>query len=199
MAQLSSRIDLVGPVPKGRCQLSWTNHHCGRNLNSFIRTKLEMSGSITILLVQGKCALHNVIIIVAYNIDGVIMHLAVPRRQTVNAAYYCTFLQHHLRPALRRKRQHLVVHNPNILQDNARSHTAAAATDLLRRCKGRLTRYESMRLRSLRQSERTTVRDPVQHKRWTYPCYRAVNTEHQQRWTRWWCMTLSKHLAKRDE
>ena len=29
-----------------------------------------------------------------------------------------------------------------------------------------LTRYESMRLRSLRQSERTTARDPVQQKRW---------------------------------
>ena len=28
-----------------------------------------------------------------------------------------------------------------------------------------LTQYESMRLRSLRQSERTTARDPVQHKR----------------------------------
>ena len=37
-----------------------------------------------------------------------------------------------------------------------------------------LTRYESMRLRSLHQSERTTARDPVQHKRWTYPCYRVV-------------------------
>ena len=47
-----------------------------------------------------------------------------------------------------------------------------------------LIRYESMRLRSLHQSERSTTRDPVQHKRWTYPCYRAVNLEHQQRWTR---------------
>ena len=49
-----------------------------------------------------------------------------------------------------------------------------------------LTRYESMRLPSLRQSERTSASDPVQHKRWTYPCYRVVSTEHQQRWTR--CM-----------
>ena len=40
-----------------------------------------------------------------------------------------------------------------------------------------LIQYESMLLLSLRQSERTTVRDPVQHKRWTYPCYKAVNTE----------------------
>ena len=44
-----------------------------------------------------------------------------------------------------------------------------------------LTRYESMRLRSLLQIERTTARDPVQHKRWTYLCYRAANTVHQQR------------------
>ena len=43
------------------------------------------------------------------------------------------------------------------------------------------TRYKSMRLRSLSQSERTTARDPVQHQRWTYPCYGAINTEHQQR------------------
>ena len=38
--------------------------------------------------------------------------------------------------------------------------------------------------------ERTTARDPVQHKILTYPCYRAVNTEHQQRWT-CWCTTPS--------
>ena len=30
-----------------------------------------------------------------------------------------------------------------------------------------LTRYESIRLQSLRQSERTIAKDPVQHKRWT--------------------------------
>ena len=36
-----------------------------------------------------------------------------------------------------------------------------------------LTRYESMRLRSLCQSERTTPKDLVQHQRWTYPCYRV--------------------------
>ena len=58
---------------------------------------------------------------------------------------------------------------------------------------------ESVPLRSLRQSERTTTRDPVHHKRWTYPCFRAVNTEHQQRWTRWCCTTPSKYLAKGDK
>ena len=40
-----------------------------------------------------------------------------------------------------------------------------------------LNRYESKRLVSLRQSERTTVRDLVQQKKWIYPCYRAVNME----------------------
>ena len=38
-------------------------------------------------------------------------------------------------------------------------------------------------------------KNPVRHKRWTYPCYR----EHQQRLTHWWCTMLSKHLAKGDK
>ncbi|KAJ4438964.1 hypothetical protein ANN_14918 [Periplaneta americana] len=71
--------------------------------------------------------------IVAYDIDGVILHHAVPPRQMVNADYYCRFLQHHLRPDLRRKRRHLGVQNSIILHDNAKSHTAAAVSDLLRR------------------------------------------------------------------
>ncbi|KAJ4445749.1 hypothetical protein ANN_12434 [Periplaneta americana] len=75
----------------------------------------------------------KVMFIVAYDIDGVILHHTVPPRQTVNADYYCRFLQHHLRPALRSKRRHLGVQNPIILHDNARSHTAAAVKDLLRR------------------------------------------------------------------
>ncbi|KAJ4430148.1 hypothetical protein ANN_22358 [Periplaneta americana] len=75
----------------------------------------------------------KVMFIVAYDTDGVILHHAVLPRQTANADYYCRFLQHHLLPALRRKRRHLVVQNPIILHDNARSHTAAAVKDLLRR------------------------------------------------------------------
>ena len=55
---------------------------------------------------------------------------------------------------------------------------------------------KSMRLRSLRQTERTTARDSVHHKRWTYPFYRAVHMEHQQWWVRWWCTTYSKHWQK---
>ena len=121
---------------------------------------------------------------------------------TSKPAYYCTFLQHHLRPTLRWKRRHLVVQNPIILHDSARNHTAAVVTDLLRRWKWEILEHppyssdESMRLRSLRQSERITTKGPVQHKRWTYPCYRAANTKHQQKWTCWWWTTPSKHLAK---
>ena len=33
----------------------------------------------------------------------------------------------------------------------------------------------------------------------TFPCYRAINMEHQQRWMCWWCTTPSKHLAKGDQ
>ena len=39
-----------------------------------------------------------------------------------------------------------------------------------------LTRYKPLPFRSLRQSERNTARDLIQHRIWTYPCYRAVNT-----------------------
>jgi len=70
--------------------------------------------------------------IVAYDIDGVILHHTVPQRQTVNAAYHCNFLRNHLRPALRRKPQ-LLGTNLITLHDNARAHTANIVTDLLRR------------------------------------------------------------------
>ena len=78
-----------------------------------------------------QCAV-KVMFIVAYYIDGVILHHAVPPRKTINTAYYSMILKHHLRPALRRIRRHLVIQYPIIFHDNARSHTAAV-TDLLRR------------------------------------------------------------------
>ena len=68
-----------------------------------------------------------------HDIDGVILLHTVPQRQTVHAAYYCNFLRNHLRPALRRKRQHLLATNLIILHDNARAHTANVVTELLRR------------------------------------------------------------------
>ena len=79
--------------------------------------------------------------IVAYDINGVLLHHIIPPRQMVNAACTCTFLQPHLRPAVRRKRRHLVLLNPIILHDNARSHTAAAVTDLLLRCQWEIVEH----------------------------------------------------------
>ena len=126
-----------GPIPKGRWQLSWTNRRYRRNLSSLIRTNLEM-------LIKWKEAsrLNSCKESAPYTMccQGIVHYCVwhwrnhtAPRCtfKTVNPAYQCTFLQHHLRPALRRKLRHLMVQNPIILHDNARSHPAAAATDLL--------------------------------------------------------------------
>ena len=164
-----------------------------------------MNGSIPVFLVQRKCTLHNVLWRWCSLWRKQWRGNSAPRctsRAYGNAAYYCTFVQHHLRPAPRRKRWHLVVQNPIILHNNARSHNAAAITDLLRRWQREIVENPpyspdmSPCDYSLRQSERTAARDPVLHKRWTYTCNRAVNMKHQQRWTRWWCTIPFKYLAK---
>ena len=86
---------------------------------------------------------------------------------------------------LRRKQQRLVVQDTIIFLDNERSHTAAAVTERLRRWKWEILEnlpyspdMSSCDYELFHQSERTTARDPIKYKRWTYPCYRAVNTEH---------------------
>ena len=92
--------------------------------------KLKHPGSPRPKKVRPTQSAVKVMFIVAYDIDGALLHHAVPPGQIVNAAYYCTFQQHHLRPALWRKRRHLVVQKPIIPYDNARSHPSAV-TDLL--------------------------------------------------------------------
>ncbi|KAJ4451214.1 hypothetical protein ANN_02674 [Periplaneta americana] len=57
------------------------------------------------------------------------------------SAQECCVKHHHLRPSLRRKRRHLVVQNPIILHDNARSDTTAAVKDLLRRCQWKILEH----------------------------------------------------------
>ena len=109
------------------------NPRYGPNLGSLIRTKLDngnqMNSSPCPKEVRPtKCDV-KVMFIGRMALMGVILHHAVPPRQTVNAADHCTFLRHHLRPALRRKRL-LVVQNPISLHDNARSHTFAVVTHL---------------------------------------------------------------------
>ena len=116
-------------------------------------------------------------LIVAYDIDGIILHHAVPSRQTVNAAYYYTFLLHHLHPALRRKRRHLVVQNTITLHDNARSHTAAAVTDLLRRWQWEILEHTPY-IHPMSPCDYglfAKVKEPL---RGTLYSYRAVNTEY---------------------
>ncbi|KAG8232167.1 hypothetical protein J437_LFUL012239 [Ladona fulva] len=75
----------------------------------------------------------KVMVIFVYNCDGVILTHYVPPRQTVNAQYYCSILEHHLRPALRKKWQHFLCNPPIIKHDNARAHTAQAVAALFSR------------------------------------------------------------------
>ncbi|XP_035212257.1 histone-lysine N-methyltransferase SETMAR-like [Stegodyphus dumicola] len=65
----------------------------------------------------------KVMLIMAYDWDGVILTHAAPEEQTVNADYYSRFLQQYLHPAMRRKRPRLLHNNlPIVLHDNARCH-----------------------------------------------------------------------------
>ena len=75
----------------------------------------------------------KVMLILAYDWDGVIVNHRVHRGQNVNAAYYSSFLQDHLQAALRRKRCHHMVAQPIVLHDNARDHTAGVMSALMNR------------------------------------------------------------------
>ena len=72
----------------------------------------------------------KVMVIVAYDCDGVILTHAVLQRQNVNAQCFCHFLENNLRPALRRKCPHFLQNLRIILQDNAWVHTAHPLADL---------------------------------------------------------------------
>ena len=74
-------------------------------------------------------------------------------------------LQHHLRPAFTRKWWHLVVQNPSFFITMQEVTPLLLSWSSCTTGNGRfwnstiLSRYESMRFRSLHQSERTTARD----------------------------------------
>jgi hypothetical protein len=71
---------------------------------------------------------------VAYDSEGVSISHAVPSGQNVNTAYYQHYLEHNLRPAMRRKRPHILRDNPPcVLHNNARCHVPGAVSDLLQR------------------------------------------------------------------
>ena len=78
-----------------------------------------------------------------------------------------------------------MVQNPIVLHGNARSPTAAAVMELLLRWKWNIMEHPPYSPDMspcdyviFAKVKKTTARDPVQHKRGTYPCYRAVNTKY---------------------
>ena len=68
-------------------------------------------------------------VILAYDVQGVILCHVMPHGETVNAQYYAAYLQNHLRRAVRRKRTQL--QTVIILYDNATPHKAICVRDLL--------------------------------------------------------------------
>ena len=71
-----------------------------------------------------------------------LMGLNIAQRCTSKADGKCCLLLH-LPAALRRKRRHLVVQNPISLHENARNHTVAAVTNLLRRWQWEILEHPS--------------------------------------------------------
>ena len=59
-------------------------------------------------------------VILAYDVQGVILCHFVPHDETVNAQYYAAYLQNHLHHAVRRKWPQL--RNVIFLHDNATPH-----------------------------------------------------------------------------
>ena len=161
-----------------------------------------VNGSIPALLVQRKCAPHNVLWRWCWLWR---MTHAVYPRQIINA---CLLLHVPAAPRLPG-----VQEKTTTLGDTEPHHHSSWQCKEWHRCccyqgpvallamgdSGTptvLTRYESMQLRSLFQSERIAA---VQHKRSTYSFYRAFNAEHLEKWTRFWCLAPSKHLAEGDK
>ena len=70
-------------------------------------------------------------VILAYDVQGVILCHFVPHGETVNAQYYAAYLQNYLRRAVMRKRPQL--QNAIILHENATPHKAICVRVVLRR------------------------------------------------------------------
>ena len=73
----------------------------------------------------------ELVVILAYDVQGVILCHSVPHGEIVNAQYYAAYLQNHLRRAFRCKRPQL--QNVIILHDNATAYKETCVGDLLRR------------------------------------------------------------------
>jgi hypothetical protein len=69
---------------------------------------------------------NKLVMIMAYDKNGVIATDRVPLGSTVTAAYYRKLLQEVLRPKIRQKRFAMFVAGVLILHDNARHHASGA-------------------------------------------------------------------------
>ena len=143
MAPLCSYTGLVGPIPKGRWRLSWTNRRYGRNVSSLIRTKLEkpikwMEASRFSSSKENK-----------------------PYTKCCGGDVQCGVW--HWRVLHADDKRCLLTHAV-LSVDPIWVHAITIS---------------SLKWKNRREGPGTT-------KRWTYPCYKAVNMEHQQKWTRWW-------------
>ena len=192
LSLLRSRKGLVGPVPKGRWRLAWTNRRYGRNLGSLIRTKLE-----TPIKWMEASRFFSSKVSAPYtmccegDVHCNVCHwwvITAPRCTSKADGKCCLLLRVPAAPPSSCAQEKTTTpggteshHSSWQCQESHRCCCHGSLEPLAMGDSGTFTvliRYESMRLRSLRQSKRTTARGPVQHKRWTYPCYKAANTEH---------------------
>lgn len=75
----------------------------------------------------------KMLMIFAYDINGVLTTHRVPHGSTVNKEYYEWYLTKILRPAIRRKRPELLRLTPLILHDNATPHKSGVVRDVFER------------------------------------------------------------------
>ena len=69
--------------------------------------------------------------IMFFDIQGVLLNWAVPLNTRVNGSYYQWVIREKLRPAIRKKRQHLLENGVILLHDNAPAHGTRSLHDML--------------------------------------------------------------------
>lgn len=73
----------------------------------------------------------KMLIIMAYDCEGILATHRIPEGSTINKECYKDFLQNHLRVSIRKKRPKLLESGPLVLHDNASCHKAGVVTSLL--------------------------------------------------------------------
>jgi hypothetical protein len=73
----------------------------------------------------------KVMLILFFDLKGIILQHWLPQKQTVNGVYYANTLKTHLGNAIRKKRPEFLTKRWLLLQDNAQLHTANVAMEAL--------------------------------------------------------------------